>query len=118
MLRIETYEQRQRFAPGEAVNGLVAWEFEDPPPWIEVRLFWKTFGKGDTDLIVVGTTRFDDPAAADAQLYELVLPAGPQSYAGQMLEIRWGVEAVAQGVKEAASVELSVVAHGVGAAGP
>ena len=110
MLRIETYENREAFAPGQAVDGLAAWEFEEgqAPAWIEVRLFWRTQGKGDTDAVIVAAQRFDQPDHADAQLYSLTLPAGPFSYVGEKLEVRWALELVAHRVKRSERLDLTV----------
>lgn len=110
MLRIETYEDRVSFEPGQTVDGVAAWEFEEGgvPSWVEVRLFWRTLGKGDTDAVIVAAQRFDSPASADAQLYSLRLPDGPYSYVGELLEVRWSVELVAHREKRSERLELTV----------
>jgi hypothetical protein len=111
MLKIETQDEVTRYRPGETVNGLAAWDFaDDPPKWVEVRLFWRTLGKGDEDAFIVATERFDGPAAVDAQLFALAVPEGPFSYVGQLIEVRWGLEAVAHRVRESVQLELTVSA--------
>ena len=73
-----------------------------------MRLYWKTSGKGTEDVVVADSTRFDAPAAVDAQVFQVTVPRGPYSYRGTLLEIGWGVELVAHKVKDAARVELVV----------
>ena len=112
-LTLETARQQTTFAPGEAVDGLAGWEFDDDPPkWMEVRLYWRTLGKGDEDLSVVQAQRFEGPAQVDAQTFHFTLPAGPLSYEGRLIEVRWGLELVGRRLKDTAQVDLVVGADG------
>lgn len=101
-LTVELAQQRDTFAAGEALEGIAGWNFESPPRWVEVRLFWQTAGKGDEDVTVVQTQRFDDPEAVDVQVFRFAVPSGPQSYSGTLLSLRWGVEVVAHKAKDTA----------------
>lgn len=94
------------FAPDQPIDGLAGWEFEDAPKWVEVRLFWRTAGKGTSDVMIAATQRYDDPLAVDAQVFSLTAPAGPMSYVGSLIEIVWGVEVVAHKTKENAVLEF------------
>ena len=96
------------FAPGGTIDGVAGWELDAPPRWVEVRLYWKTSGKGSEDMHVAATARFDDPPAVDARVFQLSVPRGPYSYRGTLLEIGWGIELVAHKVKDAARVEVEV----------
>ncbi len=83
------------FLPGELVHGRALWLLDEAPVAIEVRLFWRTQGKGDTDLGVVGTARFDAPGTQGDQPFELALPQRPWSCSGRLVSVVWGVEIVA-----------------------
>ena len=37
------------FAPGQAIDGDLVWNFPKAPRWLELRLFWYTEGKGTQD---------------------------------------------------------------------
>jgi hypothetical protein len=112
-LTLETTNQRTAFAPGEPIDGLCGWEFDDgPPAWVEVRLFWQTLGKGDKDIAVAEVARFESPATVDAQTFHFTAPPGPLSYEGRLIEVRWGLELVAHKVKETATLELTLTPTG------
>lgn len=61
-----------------------------------VRLVWWTEGKGDRDFEVVAEHALEDAGAEGEAALELTFPAMPYSYAGKMISVRWGVEAVFQ----------------------
>lgn len=83
------------FAPGETVRGRALWVFEAAPERIEVRLFWHTQGKGDTDLEIVDTTTVETPGPAGEQTFALALPDRPWSCSGKLVSILWSLEIVA-----------------------
>jgi hypothetical protein len=98
-----------RFRPGERVAGGAAWDLASPPKAVEVRLFWRTEGKGTVDVEVVDRVRFDGPAARQAEKFEFNLPPSPYSFSGKLISLLWGVELVVQpdGPSERASFTLS-----------
>ncbi|MBI5850578.1 MAG: hypothetical protein HZB39_05995 [Planctomycetes bacterium] len=83
------------FEPGATVRGRALWLLSEDPVAIEVRLFWHTAGKGDVDLGIVGTTRFDTPGTAGDRPFEFVLPMRPWSCSGRLVSVIWSVEIVA-----------------------
>lgn len=112
-LTVELNANQTRFKPGEPIDGLAGWDFaDDAPKWVEVRLYWHTAGKGDEDIVVVDSTKFEAPRAVDAQVFGFVAPDGPFSYEGRLIEIAWGVEVVAHRTKETAQVGLTLSATG------
>ncbi|MEO1236611.1 MAG: hypothetical protein AAFX76_07465 [Planctomycetota bacterium] len=111
-LTAELNHHQLAYVPGEPIEGLAGWELDGPPKWVEARLYWHTAGKGDEDVVVVDTVRYDDPPAVDAQPFRFTAPQGPFSYAGRLLEIAWGVEVVAHRVKGTAHVDLTLSATG------
>ena len=111
-LTIETHENRSAYRPGESIEGIAGWELDRPAKWVEVRLFYQTAGKGDEDAAIVEVQRFDDPATTDAQVFRFAVPDGPFSYAGRLIELRWGIEVVAHRVKQPASMPIVLSASG------
>lgn len=108
-LTLETNANQTLFRPGDPIDGLAGWEFaDDPPKWVEVRLYWRTAGKGTEDAVIADAIRFDEPAAVDAQVFHFVAPEGPLSYEGRLIEIRWGIEVVARKTKETAQLDLTL----------
>src|SRR5260221_12735098 len=48
-LQLELADDKTKYRPGEAVEGVAFWELDGPPKSIEIRLFWRTQGKGTVD---------------------------------------------------------------------
>ena len=94
-LTLELHEGRTRYHPGEAITGIVGWEFDRPPELIEVRLYWRTSGKGTTDRGLAATHALRAEAAVNAEVFELRAPDGPLSYDGTLIAIGWRVQAIA-----------------------
>jgi hypothetical protein len=88
---------RCAFAPGEAIAGTVAWEVGAVPGRAELRLFWRTAGKGTVDIGVVATQAFPEPGLAGRQPFRLVAPAHPPSCSGRLVSIQWALELVVDG---------------------
>ncbi|MEL7087789.1 MAG: hypothetical protein AAGL98_05005 [Planctomycetota bacterium] len=108
-LTVELSGNQTAFRPGDPVDGLAGWEFGgDAPPWVEVRLYWATSGKGTPDVVVAQAQKFEAPAAVDAQVFRFVAPDGPFSYEGRLIEIGWGIEVVAHKTKEVAQLDLTL----------
>ena len=108
-VHLETLEGRTTFRPGDAVEGVAGWELEAPPKLVEVRLFWHTAGKGDTDVQIVEAVRFDDAPAVDARIYRFTLPGdGPYSFSGRLITLQWSIELVTKPGKEVAKLDLTL----------
>lgn len=86
---------RKNFEPGETVRGRALWLLETAPAALEVRLFWHTQGKGDTDLGIVAVARFEQPGELGERPFELALPMRPWSCSGRLVSILWSLEIVA-----------------------
>lgn len=111
-LKIDTQDGRRNFLPGETVALTCAWQLEQAPRAVEVRLFWYTRGKGDRDVSVVETERFDAPAAMDLKRLEFTLPNGPYSFSGKLVALLWAVELVVEPSGESQRIELTVSPSG------
>ena len=107
-LQVELADGKTKYRPGEAVEGVAFWELEAPPKSVEVRLFWRTEGKGTNDVQIVQA--FPEPGTGprDRRPFRFVLPPGPYSVSGTLVSIVWGVELVTEPSGESASVEITV----------
>lgn len=107
-LAIELADGKSKYRPGEAVEGVAFWELGAPPKSVEIRLFWRTQGKGTVDVEVVQSQPQAGAGEADRRAFRFVLPAGPYSVSGVLVSIVWGVEIVAEPLSESAAVEITV----------
>jgi len=95
ILTLET--EFDAFYPGTDARVMVSWNANpDSPPLqaIEVRLIWKTSGKGDRDLQIVRTRRIDPSTPAGHQEITFSLPWGPYSFSGKLISLTWAIEAI------------------------
>jgi hypothetical protein len=107
-LNLQLADARTRFRPGERVEGVAFWELTELPRSLEVRLYWRTQGKGTVDLEVVCSVTFDGVALSDRRPFSMELPAAPYSVSGKLVSIVWGVELVAEPGGQADNVEITV----------
>jgi hypothetical protein len=107
-IRIETSEGQTSFPPGGRVAGTVEWGLEDEPRSVELRLFWRTAGKGSEDVGVVATVPFDGPGARDRRSFEVALPLEPYSFSGVLISVSWAIEVVVEPGSRAERLELVV----------
>jgi hypothetical protein len=94
-MTVELDGGRSAFSPGERVEGQASWELPEPPQSLEVRLFWSTSGRGDTDQEVIAVEPVPSPAASGWVRFSFQLPPGPYSFSGQLVSLAWAVELVA-----------------------
>jgi hypothetical protein len=111
-MTVELDGGRNAFRPGERVEGQVSWELPEPPRSLEVRLFWSTSGRGDTDVEVVAVEEVPAPAASGWVRFGFQLPPGPYSFSGQLVSLAWAVELVASHEDMAASAPIVVGPEG------
>ena len=112
MLEIRVDAGATSFAPGDALRGTLQWMGDRVPEAVELRLLWYTEGRGDQDVGVARTLRIEAPAAVGSSPFELEAPSGPYSCSGQLISIRWALEAVAKPGKETARTELVLAPGG------
>lgn len=80
------------FAPGEPITGLVQWQLPEPPEILELRLVWKTSGKGSVDMGTVPLLQVQLQGDPGQHQLSVLAPLGPWSYSGSLLSIVWTVE--------------------------
>lgn len=111
-LRIDLNTALTRFRPGEEIDGTVAWQLENSPREIELRLFWFTRGKGTEDVGVVQTLRFDLPLKDETRSFRFRLPEAPYSFSGKLISLVWALELIVQPTKEVTRREIVVAPDG------
>jgi hypothetical protein len=107
-MHVELADSKTKYRPGETLEGVAFWELDNAPRVLELRLFWRTQGKGTVDVEVVQALPFNGIGARDRRPFRFVLPAGPYSVSGSLVSVVWGVELVTEPVGDAASVEITL----------
>jgi len=107
-MRIEIADERNSFYPGERLEGIVSWQVNERPESVELRLFWRTEGKGDQDLEIEGVVRYKNPSREDEEPFEFDLPNGPYSFSGKIISLIWGIELVVLPSGESRRLDLVV----------
>lgn len=102
-------DDRTTYRVGERVEGRALWVFATPPEAVEVRLFWRTSGKGDDELGVVAVHRIDSPDIAGEEAFALELPTRPWTWHGKLISLDWSLEVVALPTEEAFRIDLEVL---------
>jgi hypothetical protein len=100
------------FSPGGEIRGKVSWSRPAAPRRVELRLFWRTQGRGDRDSATVWEHSFERPAAGDQREFETSAPAAPGSFSGTLISLIWAFELVIDG-KSAALAEVVIAPGGV-----
>lgn len=113
---------RDCFEPGERIEVKALWELAEPATAVELRLVWFTRGKGDQDVSVVESTRFEQPALSEQRIWNLDLPAAPYSFSGKLISLLWAVELLVEPGDESTRFDFTlapggkeVLLHGEGA---
>lgn len=108
-LAVRFDDDRTTYRPGETVRGRALWLYDKAPERIEVRLFWLTVGKGDSDLGIADTVEIDCAGApAGDQPFALQLPDRPWSFVGKLITLNWAVEIVSFPREEAEDFGIAV----------
>lgn len=111
-ITIETAAGQTQFAPGAEVDVYLDWQLEEAPEAIELRVVWNTHGKGDLDLGVADTIRFDFPTASGSRQVTLTLPVAPYSFSGRLVSLQWGLECVALPSGTSTRREITIAPEG------
>jgi hypothetical protein len=111
-LHLELADAKTKYRPGERLEGVAFWDFAELPGSLELRLYWRTQGKGTVDLEVVRSVKFVGIAPADRRPFSIELPPGPYSVSGKLVSIVWGVELVAEPSGQSHNVEITISPSG------
>ena len=107
-LELQLADGRTSYRPGERLEGVAIWELEEVPKSIEVRLYWRTQGKGTVDLEIARSVKFDEAGPRDRRAFSIELPPGPYSVSGKLVSIVWGVELTAEPKGDSDNVEIVI----------
>ena len=102
----------REYEPGAQVIAIADWEFETPEESIELRLYWKTRGKGDMDTNVVQEVSFDKPEPRGQKRLGIQLPDSPYSFSGKLVSLIWTLELEAFPSEESDIVEFTLAPGG------
>ena len=105
---IRTRDDKTRFLPGEVLDGQVSWATDSPPGLIELRLFWRTEGKGTRDVKVVESRIFDNPRRQETRDFRFQLPDGPYSFSGKLISLIWALELIVTSTNETERLDILV----------
>ena len=111
-LSITLLNSREAFAPGEALEGEAAWNFDKDPEQVFLRLFWYTQGKGTEDINVVSEIDFDHPHAQETRPFRMTLPQSPYSFTGRLVSLIWALEMVVKDNDTAITREIVISPFG------
>lgn len=110
--KLETIGGRTAFEPTEALDLTASWALTFRPAAVEVRLVWYTRGKGDTDVEVVDTRRFEQPPAVAQERLRFLLPEGPYSFSGKLISLIWAAELVIWPSQDSCRLDLIIAPNG------
>ena len=111
-LKIALRENRTSFAPGEEISGAAGWKFKATPESAEIRLFWRTEGKGTQDVTLVETLTLEAPRQEEARPFRFVAPGSPYSFSGQLISLVWALELVLKPGDESALLDIVIAPAG------
>jgi len=106
MLEIVLDDDKSKYLPGESVTGVLKWRYEKPPTTIELRLVWKTVGKGNTDKGLTDSVLIERPEPVKDLRFSLKFPSGPYSFNGKLISVLWRIEAVTDPVMDTSFEDL------------
>ena len=79
------------YLPGEVVEGVVDWTYDAVPWLMQLRLVWRTDGKG-TAQHTIEREEAIAPAVEGEYRFRMKLPDLPYTFHGRVLAIDWYVE--------------------------
>ncbi len=100
--------------PGEAIRGAVRGAPAKKPAdeALAVRLIWYTSGKGTRDFATVDERRYQLSGGKSGDFqFEFTAPNRPLSFFGQLISLRWAIEAVCLSSKSSTRIDI-VLAQG------
>ena len=111
-LQLQCDGDRTVYAPGDSLQGSASWTLDFTPREIEVRLYWKTAGKGTTDVTIVDRVSLGGGADEGRQPFQFRLPRQPYSFSGRLVSLVWGLELAVEPGREAHHLELVIAPGG------
>lgn len=107
-LTVHLDKEPAQYLCGEKISGTVRWQLDVAPESVEVRLFWRTSGRGDADAGIGAIAKFESPGQEGSRPFTFTTPEGPYTYYGAVLNIHWAVELIALPSGESADVGIVI----------
>lgn len=107
-LKLAIKDNQTNFAPGETIGGAAGWKLDGPAEQAELRLFWRTEGKGSEDIHIVETVRFDHPGQEEARPFGITAPSSPYSFSGRLISLIWALELVLKPGSHSQRIDLVI----------
>jgi hypothetical protein len=105
-------DAQSAYLPGETLRCTLSWDLEHEPEDLRVNLLWFTEGKGTTDSAIVAETPLPGPGTRGERDLSFQLPSAPLSFSGQLVSLRWALEAVTRKPKVHHNVAFVLSATG------
>lgn len=99
------------YRPGDAISGTVNWQAAQADS-VEIRLFWFTRGKGDTDHHTVDSVQLASPGSSGSHRFSFKLPDSPYSFSGKLISLVWAIEAFLEPSEEVDRREFTLSPNG------
>jgi hypothetical protein len=107
-LEIRIRDDKTDFLPGEELEGEVSWRTDSPPGSVELRLFWRTEGKGTRDVGVAESISFNVPGRQDRRDFRFQPPESPYSFSGKLISVVWALELVLASTDEVERLDIVI----------
>lgn len=101
-------KDRQWFEPGSNLEGKLAWSFDTEADRLELRLFWYTEGRGTQDVRIVADKVLEAPGSNGSRDFRFRVPEAPYSFSGQLISLKWAIEAIAEPENLVERIELLI----------
>jgi len=111
-LKIGLHENRLRYRPGEELTGRALWLLDEDPEAVEIRLFWRTEGRGDQDVALADSVRFERPGRREQKDFRFALPDSPYSFSGKYASLVWALELVVLPSQQTERVDFTLAPTG------
>ncbi len=108
MNTLQVQLDREWVRPGGTIKAQLHWELQGRPDKLVVRLLWYTEGRGTRDVGVVAEQELTVSGPSGDREVELAVPAGPYSFTGRLITLRWVVELTVEPDGEAEQAPLVV----------